>query len=232
MRAAVRTLAALAALVVASAGLASLPASSAAAATPEIVVSSDGVNFSPVLAVNLFDDLGLIVPGDSQGASLWIRNQSSSTALMRVAVTDLVVPSPVFAAAITLSSSLNGFNYATTLSSVTNCQIVVREQTIPAGNTVRVDFEMLMSDGTTGADAQGETASLGFLVTAHEWAAGPFPDGDGCTQIVGDDDGAPALPDTGAQVTTALWVAAGLIGAGLLFGFLRRRRRDEDGRES
>jgi hypothetical protein len=217
-------------LAVAGAVLAGLaPATPAAAATPEIVVSSDGSTFTPDLTANVFDDLALIVPGDAMASSVWVRNQSTASALVRVAVTDLVVPSPEFGAAVTLSSTMNGFTHIASLDSLSDCQVVVETQTVPAGVTVRIDFEVLMSSATSGADAQGQTASMGFVVTAHDWAAGPFPDANGCSSMPaggpGGGGGAPLLPWTGAgEVLSTVFVALALIGCGALFAVLRRRR--------
>lgn len=233
MRTMSRGLAALVAVVAAATGTILVPSAAAEAATPEIVVSRDGVNFAPDMSTQLFDDLGKVVPGDAVSASLWLRNQSGTSALVRVAVDDLLISSPELATAMTLSSTLNGFTYASSLSSLSDCQVVVEAQTVPAGSTVRVDFEVLMSDATSGLTGQGENASLGFVVTAHEWAAGPFPDDNGCSTLAGGDPddpdgGVPQLPFTGADVTTALAVAGGLIVLGALFAAARRRRRDDE----
>lgn len=215
-----------------------LPTAPAQAASPELVISTDGVNFAPAASVNLFDDLALIVPGDAMSAQLWVRNQSTTSALVRIAVTDLVIPSPEFGAAVTLTTTMNGFSYASSLGSLSNCQVIVQAQTIPAGGTVRVDLDVNMSSGTSGRDAQGETASLGFLVAGHDWAAGPFPDADGCaTESSGGSEGgssggAPKLPFTGAELGASAFVAVGLLAVGALFVLLRRRRRDEEIRES
>lgn len=224
-----------AALVGVASVLMPLAAPAASAAPPEILVSTDGFNFAPDSSVQLFDDLALIVPGDVMAAQLWVRNNSSTTALMRVAVDDLVVPSPAFGAAITLSSTLNGFSHASSLTGLSNCQVIVQPQSIPAGGTVRVDFEVLMNSATSGSDAQGETASLSFVVTAHEWAAGPLPEDDGCSPGAGgtgsEGSSSPSrLPWTGAEgVTVAFGSAVALLTAGILFVVVRRRRRDDEG---
>jgi hypothetical protein len=209
-------------------------ATPASAATPEIVVSADGSTFGAGVTTQLFDDLALIVPGDSMASSIWVRNQSTGTALVRVAVTDLVIPSPEFGSAVTLSSTMNGFTHISSLGSLQNCQVVVQAQSIPAGATVKVDFEVLMSSATSGSNAQGQTASLGFIVTAHDFAAGPFPDANGCAVSTGGGSGtggasAPSLPWTGVgELLPTIFVALACIGLGALFAVLRRRRdRDQ-----
>jgi len=213
-------------------------ATPASAATPEIVVSADGTTFGPGVATELFDDLALIVPGDSMASSVWVRNQSAGTALVRVAVTNLVIPSPEFGAAVTLSSTMNGFTHIASLGSLQNCQVVVQAQSIPAGGTAKVDFEVLMSSATSGSDAQGQTASMAFVVTAHDFAAGPFPDANGCSRGAAGTGGSgagtggagtPPLAWTGVgELLPTILVALACIGCGALFAVLRRRRdRDQ-----
>ncbi len=228
-----RTLALAAVALVALAVPLAVP-QAAHAAPPEILVSTDGVSFAPDSSVQLFDDIARIVPGDVSTERLWIRNNSSTPALVRVAVDDLVVPSAQFGAAVTLSSTMNGFTFVSSMGALTDCQVVVQAQTIAAGSTMVVDFEAAMSSATSGRDAQGESAQLSFVVTAHEWAAGPFTTADGCSAGAAGGPGAaaPALPFTGADVAqTALWAIAMLV-VGALFAVLRRRRRDEQTHES
>jgi LPXTG-motif cell wall-anchored protein len=231
MRRMVRAIIALAALALA--GVMILPAAPAHAAPPEILVSTDGVNFAPATAVDLFDDLDLIVPGDTMDAQLWIRNNSPTPALVRVAVTGLTVSSPVFGSAVTLSSTLNASSYASTISALTDCDVVVQTQTVGAGNTVRVDFEVSMASAASGLTGQGGTGSLGFIATAHDPAAGPFPTSDGCTAAAAPRPGASgSLAWTGSEIMPTVFVAVALLGLGLLFTLLRRRRRDDHTQES
>jgi len=209
-----------------------LPAAPAQAAPPEILVSTDGVTFVPATAVDLFDDLDLIVPGDTMDAQLWVRNDSTTPAFVRVAVTDLVVPSPAFGSAVTLSSTLNGAAFASALGALSNCQVVVQAQTVAAGGTVRVDFEVSMSSATSGSTAQGQTAEVGFIVTAHDSAAGPFPNANGCSAAAAGANstagsGSP-LAWTGQEVLPTLLVALGFLAMGALLALVRRRRRDDE----
>jgi hypothetical protein len=227
-----RALGMMAAVVAILAAATVMPAAPAQAASPQILMSTDGIVFVPVTAVDLFDDLDLIVPGDTMDARLWLRNDSSTPALVRVAVTGLAVTSPAFGSAVTLSSTMNGASYASSVGALTDCQVVVQAQTVGAGSTVRIDFEVTMDSATGGLDAQGATASLGFIATAHDAAAGPFPDADGCSSSA---IGAPrpgSLAWTGSEVMPTILVALALLGMGALFTVLRRRRRDDETQES
>ena len=230
MRRAVRAIIALAALALA--GVMILPAAPAHAAAPEILVSTDGVNFMPATAVDLFDDLDLIVPGDTMDAQLWIQNNSSTPALVRVAITGLAVSSPVFGTAVTLSSTLNAASYESSIGALTNCQVVVQPQTVSAGDTVRVDFEVSMESATSGLTAQGGSGDLGFIATAHDPAAGPFPTTNGCTAAAAGSGARGSLAWTGSEIMPTIFVAVALLGLGLLFTLLRRRRRSDDTQES
>ena len=230
MRRIARAIIALAALALA--GPMILPAAPAHAAPPEILVSTDGVTFVPATSVDIFDDLDLIVPGNTTAGQLWVRNDSTTAALVRVAVTDLLVSSPAYGAALTLSSAMNGATFAATFATLSNCQVVVQAQTLAAGATTRVDLGVTMSSATNGRTAQGEAADIGFMVTAHDSAAGPFPDANGCSSAAAGPSPDPSLAVTGSEVLPTVFVAIGLLVVGVLFTMLRRRRLDDDTRQS
>jgi hypothetical protein len=214
------------------AGVLLAPVAPALAAPPEILVSTDGHSYLPAASVDLFDDLDLIVPGDTMDAQLWVRNNSSTAALVRVAVTDLVVPSPAFGSAVTLSSTINGASFVSPLGGLSNCQVVVQAQTVAAGATMRVDFEVSMDSATSGTTAQGQTAELAFLATAHDVAAGPFPGANGCSSAAtgpaSGGTGSPLAFTGGSAVLPTAFVALGFLLLGFLFSIARRRRRADE----
>ncbi len=226
----VRAVIALAALALASVMI--LPAAPAQAAPPEILLSTDGVTFVPVTSVDIFDDLDLLVPGDSTAGQLWVRNDSSTPALVRVAVNDLIVSSPAHRSVLTLSSTMNGVTFASSFASLSNCQVVVRAQTFAAGETRRVDLQVSMNSSASGSTAQGATADVGFIVTAHDSAAGAFPDANGCSSAASGGSPGPSLAFTGREVLPTVFVALGLLVVGAFFAVLRRRRLDDDTQHS
>ena len=203
-------------------------ASPAQAAAPEILVSTDGVSFTPAASVNLFDDLDLIVPGDTMDAQLWIQNSSTTPAFVRVAVTGLTVSSPVFGAAVTLTSTWNATSHTSSIGALKNCQVIAPARIVAAGTTVRVDFAVTMDPATSGLNAQGGTATLAFMATAHDAAAGPFPTANGClTTATGGSGSSGSLAWTGVEIRNTVFVALALLGIGILLTALRRRRRDD-----
>ena len=48
-------------------------AAPAQAAGPQVLVSADGVTFTPNVTVGLFDDVGILVPQDVETRSIWVR---------------------------------------------------------------------------------------------------------------------------------------------------------------
>lgn len=55
-----------------------------AVASAHVLVSADGIHFSPTLAGGLFDGRRMLVPGHSVSAELWVRNPTQAPAALRV----------------------------------------------------------------------------------------------------------------------------------------------------
>lgn len=233
-----RRIAAAGAVAVTAAVAALLAVPAAQAATPEILVSDDGVSFAPTLTDGLFDGLGLLVPGESISASLWVRNPSSTDGSLRLTIDDLVTPSQVFADNVTLTADSGNLTWSWSLADLEDCGAVVPTLAIGAGDTVRIDLTAALGD-VSGLDAQNESASVGLSVIVRD-AVNPFPneacaeapvdptdpdDGDG-NNAGGGSDG--SLSGTGADIGPTLWVALALLAGGFVIVIARRRRRDED----
>ena len=213
--------------------LAPLFAATAAApahAATGIEVSLDGIHFGTTLPAGLFDGIGRMVPMDSETATFWVRNTSATDAALRVSLQDMVVSSPALAASIELTSWDSGTAAANsaTLNTLAACDVIVPEQIVPTGATIRVDLTLTMMN-VTGLTAQDMLGALNFLAAMRDAAGGPFPPS-AC-----DDDGVLIPTDlptlmapTGSELPTD-WLAAGgaLVGFGILLVLARRRRKRE-----
>jgi len=209
--------------------LASAPAP-AAAAPPEVLVSLDGTNFAPTLPAGPFDTLGLLVPGDSLVASLWIMNSSADPGLVRVTVDDLVVPSPAFATGVILSADDGIASRSATFGQLETCSTVLPVTTLAAGAVIRIDLTLAMLAALAGLEAQGEAAQLGFAVDLRDVASGPFPTANGCPPGINglaSPAGAVAFTGVASVGATLGWAVALLVGGTLLL-VVRRRRDDEE----
>jgi LPXTG-motif cell wall-anchored protein len=209
-------------------------ASAASAADPaEILVSTDGATYTTTLAGGLFDDIGLLVPQDSESKSLWIKNPLNTSVSMRVSVSDIMTSSAEWAESVTLTSERAGGIPTTELfTDLDKCDVIVPITAIAAGATVRVDFAIDMLD-VDNVVAQNQTGSLDFKVAMRDGAAGAFPasacDDSGVVVPVVDPPANPGnLAITGAELPTDWLVAAGvMLGFGLLL-LVRRRRRSAE----
>ena len=235
MRSARKRATAVAFSTVIAAGLTFAVSAPANAATPDILLSDDGVNFASGLSGGLFDGLGLLVPGESMTATLWVKNPTEDFAVTRVSVGGLSVPSSAFAAGVTLTTidAAAASTATATFAQLQNCAVLVPSHRLGAGEVLRVDFTVAMSESVSEMDAQGQAAVLDFQIAMRDAAAGQFPN-EGC--VVPSTPPPPADPAglsrpqgsglafTGLAHATSLLPFAGmLIGVGI-FCVVRRRR--------
>ena len=218
-----RTAVSLVLAAVSAVALSVLPAASAQAAPPEVLVSTDGYNFSPSLTAGVFDGFGALVPGDSISATLWVMNDSADPGLVRVSVSDLLVPSIEFGTGVILTSNDGQQLRTASLGELAVCSVIVPSVSVPPGGVVRINLAVRMLD-LNGLTAQGQTANLDFAVAMRDAAGGAFPNVSGCPAFA-----APSGPlaFTGAQsVLPIAAFALALVAGGLVL--ILRRRRDEE----
>lgn len=121
------------------------------------------MNFVPESTFPLFASMGRVVPGDSRTEHVWVMNNSSSAALLRVDMVDPIADDAYLAAAF----SLNVFPTGGTRSSVTiaqgidngACTVLDAGIRLGAGERLRLDL----------------TADVGRLSPpgrAHAWHGG------------------------------------------------------------
>lgn len=215
-----------------------LTATAAQETTPsvDLLVSTDGVHFSPALAGGLLGVSGLLVPGDSVASSLWIKNPTGAPAVLRVSARDVTFSSGDIADGVTMSAWNSGTDTtrSATLRSVAECQIIVASQAIAAGATMKMIVKFTMTD-LTGEVGQNDRASLGLKVAMRDAVAGPFP-ASACGDegvLISSNPARPSslpssLPTTGTGFVVPLLATGGfLVGIGL-FLVAGRRRREHD----
>lgn len=236
------------ALLTAMVGVVAAPA--AQAAPPEILVSDDGVTFTPSLTDGLFDGLGELVPLESISTSVWVRNTSSTNGSLRLTVDDFVQPSQEFAENVTITADAGPYSWTLSLADLETCGTIVPTLAIAAGATVRINLTAEMGN-LTGQDAQAEAADMDLTVYVRD-AASPFPSarceqpgeggptdptdpdnpGGGSDNSGGSDNNAggddSSLSHTGADVARTLAIGLLLAVTGFIIVFARRRRSDED----
>ena len=218
-------------LVLAALGVTVVTGTAASAEDPQILVSDDGVNFTPSLTDGLFDGLGLLIPLESIESSLWVKNTATVDGSLRLSVDELSTTSTVFTRNLTLTAVSGNETWTWTLNELAVCGDVIPTLPVPAGATVRIDLAVAMDD-VNGLTAQDESANLSFVVDVRD-AQAPFPaepcelpgSGEGVGEGGGGDGG---LAGTGADVVPIGALAAGLLVAGLGLLLVLRRRPHED----
>src|SRR6187551_2285952 len=139
-----RRVAAAALVALAAAACTVLTGTSASAEDPQILVSDDGVNFTPSLTDGLFDGLGLLIPLESIESSLWVRNTSTVDGSLRLSIDELTTTSSVFTSNLTLTAESGNETWTWTLDELAVCGVVIPTLPVPAGATVRIDLTVAM----------------------------------------------------------------------------------------
>ena len=229
----IRRYVAAAILALTALGITTATGTAASAEDPRILVSDDGVTFTPTLTSALFDDLGMLIPQESIESSLWVKNTATTDGSLRLRVKELASASDVFTQNVTLTAMSGNKTWTSTLDEFADCDSVIPTLAIPAGKTVRVDLVLAMAD-VDGLTAQNKSANLAFSVDVRD-AQMPFP-AEPCLVSGGGDNGSGDngsggggnLSGTGAEIFPTAALSLGLLIGGLLFLLLRRRRRTEE----
>ena len=149
---------------------------SASAASPVVLVSTDGVTYLPGLSVGLFDSAGLLVPGGSATSALWIKNPTTAPATVRVNVGDVTSSSADLGRNMLLTAvnTADGSTISATWNQLTQCDIMVQPTTIAGGAVIRITLTLAMLNAP-GLVAQHQNASLTATVSMRDAVAGTFP---------------------------------------------------------
>lgn len=214
----------------------------AGAAETDLLLSHDGVTFAPTLDGGLFDQFGLLVPGESKTAGLWLRNPTGNSANLRVTAQNVVIPSSAYSGGIAVSTwdSLTGTTATGDLGTVAACEVLLSTQVVPPGGTVRMAVTFTMGD-LTGTQGQGESAGMDLMVAMRDAEAGPFPDSAcedhgvliraaGRSSTTGAVTEPGGLASTGGELPASVLAAAAIligIGSALIAG--RRRTKGSVG---
>ncbi len=145
-------------------------ASPAAAADDSgVQLSSDGVHWSGSLSGNVLPLGQTLVPGDTLDGRFYVKNDRSEPAYLRVGLSDLTVTDWSLAQALTLtltgttSAGASGSSAAFSGSGIVCSDLLRRDQPIAPGAIVLVSASLRFRSTTSGTDAQGALASLGFI---------------------------------------------------------------------
>jgi uncharacterized membrane protein YgcG len=213
---------------------------SAAQAAGEIGLSTDGVHWSAALPGPLFDPAFTWVPGDTQTATFYVRNQDADAAVLDVTMLTGPVEALIDTGDLTIGARVDGGAY--TEATAAGSHLLVDQIPVASGAMRRIDVRVAF-DPTSGNDSQLKAMDLRFQVQLSQDASvlppnggstgGPSggtggvsaPGGAGSSGSGGSGGSSSGLPGTGSTITPALLGAAVLLVSGgfLLVGLSRRR---------
>lgn len=228
-------------------------AAAPSAPAPGLEVSLDGSTWSRTLPAALFEDLPVLVPGDSVTRTLLVRNASGTDALLRLDAVDVSIENPRFAESLRLGASVvdatrrssSAEQPTVAVGGAPDCVTVLPSAPLPARATASVVISLGFQENAS-MPSQHSAASLSLLLSASEdvgqdGAASACPVAGVQLPVLAlpDDEIAEAagaasaptvlgLPLTGAAVLPALAAASGLLLLGLAAVLaVGRRRRAE-----
>lgn len=210
---------------VVTAAVVAVGAAAAPANANEIGLSEDGVTWSDSLVEPIFEPDFVFVPGDVEVRSFQARNDGPSAGVLTV---DVIASDP--------DALLANDDF------LVEAQVGSGPWVNVEPGTTRAATELKIAQGartdvriraTFDLDSTSEDELIPFsvrLTMSEDSDVGGVDEGDGDGNgggaVGGVDTG--ALPDTGSPVEMVfLWLAAGLIGAGLALVLPRRRRRED-----
>lgn len=202
----------------------------AQASEGSVLVSTDGVTFSSTLPAGVFDS-AVMIPGASQTATLYVKNDSAVPSELFVTATGITASSREFASALSLraTSAASPTGPAIPLGGASRCATLLAEPLAP-GAVTRLTLTLAMAD-VTAQVAQGATISANVGVALQQ-SDTPVAPSSGCGQsgiqlpvlsLPAANGGGLAYTGS-ALVYPALMTVGALLGAGSLFVLLARRR--------
>ena len=204
----------------------------ARAASGDILVSLDGVNWSATLPRGLFSGAGTVVPGERMSRTLWIKNGTSTSAILRLSRMQTAATSSLLARAISISATGRGTRGSSPASQDGTCTQLLPDQVVLAGRFTPIVVTLTVAD-LQGLQAQGQSATISLVASMSARggvAASPCPPGGtsvsvlGSGQALANTSGSLAFTGAGLQYP-AIMIASLLTGFGLFVVLAARRRR-------
>lgn len=199
-----------------------------ATAAGELGLSPDGVHWAAALPAPIFDPAFRWVPGDSETATFYVRNQAKSAGALDVTMLAPQVHDLIDSGDLIVSARFANNPWVSV--STPGAHNLIDSVTVPPKGvrkiTIRVNF-----DPTSTNDTQDEQLDLRFKVTLSQRGASVSPPHNG-TGHGSSGTGSSGLPVTGANVSPLMLLVAGLLcvgGAGL--ALVGRRTNDDTPKE-
>lgn len=151
------------------------PPAPAAAAVGVVEVSDTGTTFGATYPGALFDDIALLVPGDSQQQVFYVRNSGTEAGFLRLTLKGVAYSDTDFADALTVTARTAAHQgKPANLLSADPCWVLLEGQTVSPGAVVPVTADLVLGQ-LNGKAGQGATAALAIGVELSDTTAGSLP---------------------------------------------------------
>ncbi|MCW2753001.1 MAG: hypothetical protein JWQ32_412 [Marmoricola sp.] len=213
-------------LVLAIGLLVTLGFQGSAQAAGELGLSPDGTHWAATLPNPLFDPAFRWVPGDSEVASFFVRNQSADAAVLDVTMLTGPLQTLIETGDLTVGASVDSGPF--TDVSTPGTQALIRQVPVASGASHKINVRVTFDPASTN-QSQSTQLDLRFTVALTQAASVQPPTNGGGTGHGGQGGhggtGSSPLPNTGSVVTPSmLLLAAVLCASGIgLVGYSRRR---------
>ncbi|WGD37850.1 hypothetical protein [Lysinibacter sp. HNR] len=139
----------------------------------DAMVSVDGVGYTSDSVLPIFNTMGLVVPGDQRTESVWVRNGSTTDAILRL---DLLAPisnSAALAENFSLTASPHRGRVSgqvTIKRGIDNgeCTVLSDGIKLGAGESVQLDISAAVSPSLTEREGALETVSFGLRAVLRD----------------------------------------------------------------
>ena len=198
---------------------------SPASAADELQLSPDGVGWSSSLPSPLFDPAFRWVPGDSQTASFYVRNQTGDGGVLNLIMLPARYGDLMAGGDLTVSAQVDGGTWMST-NSADSSHILIAGSAVPAGAVRKINVRIDFNPASTNA-TQDRQVGLAFDVNLSQGAVVLAPTGGGAGNGPTHHHNPGSLPNTGNDLSPSTLLLAVLLcasGAGL--ALLSQRNSD------
>lgn len=205
-----------------------------ASASGELGLSPDGVHWASSLPAPLFDPAFRWVPGDSQVASFYVRDQSTDAAVLDLTMLTGPVQTLIDTGDLTVGASVDGGAFTDVKTPGTH--LLIHQVPVAAGAMHKINVRITFDPASTNA-SQSRELDLDFTVTLTQATTNVRPPTGGGGSGHGHGHGGTGsgpLPNTGTVITPFMLLLAALlvaVGTGLV-GYGRRRTTPLEERSS
>ena len=140
-----------------------------------LLISTDGVDYSAHFDGTLFDSTAVLVPQSSVTSQFSVRNATARPARLRVTLVGAEFSNPDLASSFAVAAAISTATpQPIPLADAGSCALVMDNVMLAPAESTQIVTVLTLGD-LSGVDGQGERASMSFNLTLMDAAAAPVP---------------------------------------------------------